>query len=133
MERNNLAEPYYYKNYGKYFVEKYRENAINVLGTDYFTETNNFGTPIKVEDNRRPNADLPTFWEFSQSVIDGYKMDEHWTPINEYCAICDNISLKAYQYILKYEELDREEDEFLRIKWNKILKTRSTINVNYRC
>ena len=111
-------------------VSAYRD-ILNVLGTDYFTDTNNFGTPIKVQDNRRPNADLPTFWEFSQSVIDGYKTDELWAPINEYCSICHPISLKAYQYILKYEELDKEEDEFLRhVKWDKILKTRSKINVN---
>jgi hypothetical protein len=132
LERNNLADPYYYNRFGQHFVEKYREHASKVLGIDYFTEKNNFGTPIEVQNNGRPNADLPTFWEFSQSVIDRYKIDEHWAPINEYCSICDIVSLKAYQYILKYEKLDKEEDEFLKhVKWNKILKKRLTINVNY--
>ena len=65
-------------------------------------------------------------------MLDRYKIDKHWTPINEYCSICDTVSLKAYQYILKYEELNTEEDEFLKhVKWDKKIKTRSKINVNH--
>ena len=130
LERNNLEEPYYYTVYGKYFVQKYREKAIKALGKDYFNEINNFGTPIKVLDNRRPNSDLPTFWEFAQSVIERYKMDEHWIPINEYCSICNPTMLKVFQYILKHEELEKEEELFLKhVKWDKKIKTRTKINV----
>ena len=132
LERNNLLEPYYYKTYGKYFVQKYRNAAIEKLGESYFYEENNFGTPVKVSDNRRPNADLPSFWEFAQSVIDKYRMDEHWQPINEYCSLCNVISMKAFQYILKFEELEKEENLFLsHVKWNvNNEKLGSKLNVN---
>lgn len=113
LERNNLEEPFYYKKFGKYFVEKYRDAAIKQLGESYFSKQNNFGTPINVKNNRRPNASLPSFWEFAQSVIDGYKIDEHWEPINEYCSLCNSISMKAFRYILKFEELEDEESMFL--------------------
>ena len=114
LERNNLEEPFYYRKFGKYFVDKYRKRAIDALGKDYFTEENNFGTPLKVLDNRRPNADLPSFWEFAQSVIERYKIDEHWMPINEFCSVCNRITLKAFHYILKFEELEREESAFIK-------------------
>ena len=83
IERNNVVEPYYYETYGKHFVKKYRERATRALGKDYFRKSDNFGTAVKVNDNRRPNSDLPSFWGFSQDVIDRYKLDEHWVPINE--------------------------------------------------
>ena len=132
LERNNLKEPFYYEKFGKHFVEKYREMAIEALGEEYFSKENNFGTPIKVFDNRRPNADLPSFWEFAQSVIDKYKIDEHWVPINEYCSICSPTTLKAFHYILKFEELSTEEAYFLEhCHWNisedKVVK----LNVNH--
>ena len=132
LERNNLLEPYYYKTYGKYFVQKYRKAAIKTLGESYFGEENNFGTPVKVLDDRRPNADLPSFWEFAQSVIDRYRMDEHWQPINEYCSVCNVISMKAFRYILKFEQLKTEENLFLsHVKWNvNNEKLGSKLNVN---
>ena len=131
LERNNLEEPFYYNKFGKLFVEKYRKKAIEVLGEEYFNEANNYGTPIQVKDNRRPNSDLPSFWEFSQSVIDDYKIDDHWRPIVEHCSICNTLSLKTYNYILKFEELEKEEDMFLiHTGWDKKIKSRKKVNVN---
>ena len=131
LERNNIEEPYYYNTFGKHFVKKYREKAKTALGEEYFTDTNNFGTPLKVKDNRRPNADLPTFWEFAQSVIDGYKMDEHWEPIYKCCSICNPSSLKAFEYVLKFENLLSEEKKFLEYhRWNISEKDILKLNIN---
>ena len=132
LERNNLLEPYYYKNYGKYFVQRYRNAAIRKLGESYFSEENNYGTPLKVLNGRRPNADLPSFWEFAQSVIDKYRMDMHWQPIKEYCSVCNVISMKTFRYILKFEELKNEENLFLsHVKWNvSNERLGSKLNVN---
>ena len=112
LERN-LEEPFYYDNFGKHFVEKYREKALKELGEDFFGKENNFGTPMKVLNNGRPNADLPSFWEFVQAIIDRYKMDEHWIPIYQFCSVCNPTAMKAFQYILKFEELETEEKMFL--------------------
>ena len=133
LERIPMGKsPYHnYNLYGKYFVERYRTQAIKALGEDYFNETNNFGTPLKVLDNRRPNSDLPSFWEFSQAVIERYKMDEHWIPINEYCSICNPITLKSFRYILKFEELYQEQALFIRhFQWDKMINKTSHRNVN---
>ena len=132
LERNNLEEPFYYEKYGKHFVKKYRKEAIKVLGDEYFSEQYNFGTPIKVPDNRRPNADLPTFWEFAQAVIDNFKIDEHWEPINRFCSICSPTTMKAFRYFLKFEELETEENMFLdHLDW-KIDKTQKIkLNINH--
>ena len=105
LERRNLEEPYYYVKYGNFFVKRYREKAIKVLGKEYFDKTNNFGTPLKVANNLRPNSDLPTFWEFVEAVTERYKLDEHWSPINEHCSICNQTSLKTFRFILKFEQM----------------------------
>ena len=132
LERNNIKEPFYFNNFGKYFVKKYREKAKTALGDEYFTEINNFGTPLQVKDNRRPNADLPSFWEFAQAVIDGYKMDEHWEPIYKYCSICNPVTLKAFKYILKFENLLSEEKQFLEYhRWNISEKDILKLNINH--
>ena len=131
LERNNLKEPFYYNTFGKYFVKRYREKAINTLGKEYFSEHNNFGTPLKVPNNRRPNAELPSFWEFSQAVIDGYKMDEHWEPIYKFCSVCHPANLKAFKYILKFEHLLTEENQFLKYhRWNISEKDMLKLNIN---
>ena len=113
LERNNLEQPYYYETFGKHFVEKYRQAAIKELGEFYFHKENNFGTPIKVLNDRRPDANLSSFWEFVHSVIDRYKIDEHWAPIFEFCSLCNVISMKTFQYILKFEELGNDECIFI--------------------
>ena len=129
LERNNLVETFYYEQFGKSFVKKYRKMAIEALGEQYFNKENHFGTPILVKDNRRPNSNLPSFWEFAQSVIDGFKIDEHWAPINKYCSICTYPA--TFKYVLKFEELEHEEKLFLiHSGWEKKIKRRKKINVN---
>lgn len=128
LERR-LEEPFYYDNFGKYFVDKYREQAIKELGIEYFNKENNFGTPLKVMNNGRPNADLPSFWEFAQSIIDRYKMDEHWVPIYQFCSVCNPTAMKGFRYILKFEELESEEMMFLsHVKWNVIESQTKKLN-----
>ena len=131
LERNNLIEPFYYEQFGKAFVKRYRKMAIEALGEQYFNKENHFGTPVLVKDNRRPNSNLPSFWEFAQSVIDGFKIDEHWAPINKYCSICSYPATRAFKYVLKFEELEHEEKLFLiHSGWERKIKRKEKINVN---
>ena len=86
----------YHQHYGEHFVKRYRQKAIQVLGNDFFNETNNFGTLTDVKDNLRPSSEFASFWEFAQSVIDRHKIDDHWVSIHEYCSICDPLIIKAF-------------------------------------
>ena len=63
-------------------------------------------------DGRRPTADLPTFWEFVQYVIEARRerMDEHWKPTVAYCSMC----IINYQYVIKFEDYINEGTQFLR-------------------
>ena len=127
-----LEEPYYYENFGRHFVDKYRTQAIKELGIEYFNKENNFGTPMKVLNNRRPNADLPSFWEFAQAIIDRYKMDEHWVPIYQFCSICNPTAMKGFKYILKFEQLETEEMMFLNhVKWDVHGEQLGKLNANH--
>ena len=131
LERN-LEDPYYYDNFGRHFVDKYRTQAIKELGIEYFDKENNFGTPMKVLNNRRPNADLPSFWEFVQAIIDRYRMDEHWVPIYQFCSICNPTAMKGFKYILKFEQLETEEMMFLNhVKWSVHGQQLRKLNANH--
>ena len=74
LERNNA---WFQKLYGQPFVSKYRQQAVKILGIDFFNETNNFGAVMNVPNNGRRSSNLPSFWEFAQSVIDRYKINVH--------------------------------------------------------
>ena len=73
----------------------------------------------------------PTFWEFVQAVINNAKylsnlpfddMSVHWRPIYQQCSVCHASMLSNVKYILKYENLDAEEDQLLRyLGWNDII------------
>ena len=128
LERNKT---WYHHHYGEHFVKRYRQQAIKVLGNDFFNETNNFGTLIDVKDNQRPSSEFASFWEFAQSVIDRYKIDEHWAPIYEYCSICDPLNIKAFRYFLKFENLNDEEDLFIRkFHWDTQILITEKLNQN---
>lgn len=128
IERDNS---WYHPHFGKYFVQKYRRQAIKVLGKDFFNQTNNFGTVTNVPQNRRPSSEFASFWEFAQAVIDRYKMDEHWMPISSYCSICSPINIKAFRYYLKFEYLEREEELFIkRFHWDDKINKTERINEN---
>ena len=87
---------------------------------------------MKVLNNRRPNADLPSFWEFAQAIIDRYKMDEHWVPIYQFCSICNPTAMKGFKYILKFEQLETEEMMFLNhVKWDVHGEQLGRLNANH--
>lgn len=82
-EHSSLVQDRYYNLYGRKIVGRYRERAIQKFGSDYFSEVNNFGSPVKVEN--RTSGDLPSWWEFVRWIIDQdqtkHDMDEHWRPV----------------------------------------------------
>jgi len=63
------AATYYYNEYGRKIVEKFREEALLRFGKEYFQGENHFGAPVKPLDFRN-TSDLPIFWEFVQMVIE---------------------------------------------------------------
>ena len=78
-----------------------------------FSHYNNYGAPLPVKNKGRPNANLPIFWEFVQFVIHQKKssMDEHWKPTANYCSMC----IINYDYVIKFEDLSQESQEFLKV------------------
>ena len=128
LERMDM---YYYETYGKKIVHRFRERALKILGEDYFSKSNNYGTLLNISPADRPNANLPSFWEFVQSVIIGLNMDEHWMPMYKYCSVCNLNDFSNDPYILKFESLDVEETAFLEyMGWDDIFSKTNKLNVN---
>ena len=128
LERMDM---YYYETYGKKIVYRFRERAWRTLGADFFSPSNNYGTLLKISTADRPNANLPSFWEFAQSVIIGLNMDEHWIPIYKYCSVCNLNQFSNNPYILKFESLDVEESAFVEyMGWEDIVNKTNKLNVN---
>ena len=46
-----------------------RQEAMARFGPEFFSQSNNFGTPLPVEGGKRFDW-LPTFWEFVQFILD---------------------------------------------------------------
>ena len=132
LERTHGNNSFYYQTYGKSMVHQFRNKAVEIFGSTFFSSSNNFGAIVPVPNDRRPDAKLPTFWEFVQYLLHPeipVGMDEHWTPMYYYCSICQKSQLAVYNYILKFEELDVEQPAFLK----HLLKTstiRNTQHVN---
>ena len=124
-------DQHYYEKYGKKIVYRFREKAIETLGSDFFDKSNNYGTFLKVENDNRPNANLPSFWEFVQSVIIKLNMDEHWQPMFQYCSVCHPIQLQVNPYILKFENLNQEQAAFIEdVGWRNAIDNTVQLNVN---
>ena len=51
----------------------------------------------------------PTFWEFVQFVLKRPTSDNHWRSYSSTCALCS----LHYDYVLRFEDLEREERLFL--------------------
>jgi len=64
LERYNN---YYYTNYGRKIVARFRKRAQAKFGSDFFSEKNNFGA--LVASPGRNSSSLPTWWEFVQYVL----------------------------------------------------------------
>ena len=81
----------------------------------------------------------PTFREFVQAVLrnlhyvdltSGSNLEVHWRPMYQQCSVCHPTKLSTLKYILKYEHLAEEEDEFLRLLgWNNIIKQTVRSNI----
>ena len=86
---------------------------------------------LNVTHGERPNANLPSFWEFAQSVIIKLNMDEHWKPMFQYCSVCDPTQMKLNPFILKFENLKEEQPAFLQeVGWNDKINQSMKLNVN---
>jgi len=97
---------WYYNTYGKKIVSKYRSKAVQRLGPQYFSEKNNFGSPLPVSSGWRSKS-LPSWWEFVQYLLhtSPARYDEHWKPVSTYCAPCSF----SFTRILHFENIQQEE------------------------
>ena len=130
LERYHPNNNFYFETHGKPIVQQFRRNAIDLLGSDFFNSSNNFGALLPVPGNRRPNAKLPSFWEFVQYLIRPeipMGMDEHWSPVYYYCSVCEKSRLAALNYVLKFENLNNEQPAFL----NYVLNVDSIDNIEH--
>ena len=62
-----MQQDNYYIKYGRKIVSQYRAAAIQRFGADFFSEKNNFGSPVGPVEARR--AELPSWWEFVQWIL----------------------------------------------------------------
>ena len=114
---------YYHNLYGRDMVKMFRHNATKKFGAAYFNKENNYGTMLKIGEKARPNSELPCFWEFVQAITRGSIDDGHWTPMYKFCSICHDTQLRTINYILRFENLEKETAEFLRhLKWDNSSK-----------
>ena len=134
---------YIFKDFASKTVKRYRDKAIQKFGNEGFQKIMNFGTTLPQKTNKEnpsvigSNTPLPSFWEFVQALINDYEginndyVYMHIRPMYGHCSICHEIQLKAFRYILKSEELDKEEPAFIRhMGWeNKINISEPKLNV----
>jgi hypothetical protein len=98
LERYNRK---YYSEFGWAMVSKYRGRALERLPESAFRRD---------RDQDGLLVELPTFWEFAQSIVDAaaandvFAMDEHWWPVHVACKTCE----VHYDYVVKIEHLRRE-------------------------
>ncbi len=109
-KRPDYDKNWYYRTYGKGIVSRYRKDSIHRFGKDFFSKDNNFGAPYEVQGFR--TEAMPTFWEFVQFVkaSNVAKMDEHWRPTTNYCALCN----AHYENIFLFENMDSGEGAYLK-------------------
>lgn len=108
---DSLAKDWYYKQYGSKMVGKYRRLAVKKFGDDFFSESNNFGSPVPLLPGRKRDANLPIFWEFVQALklSRPSRMDEHWQPTWQYCSLC----AVNYKTVIKFETI-ADESRYLK-------------------
>lgn len=128
LERSHEVD-YYQKKYGQKIIRKFRTEAIRVLGESYFNEENNFGAPIPVvPSERRKDASFPSFWEFVQFLkrTPSNYYDEHWKPMSLYCMLCKQAI--HYNYVIKYEHLQEEQDSFIHhMEWKELYSQENNV------
>ena len=62
--------------------------------------------PVIPSDRRRPEDNLPVFWEFVQWVLHTRDLNEHWAPISVHCPVCH----VDFDLVLKMENMDFEHE-----------------------
>jgi len=104
-----LGNNWYYKQYSKNIVARYRSEALRKFGSGFFSKENNFGAPLPVARSWR-SADMPSWWEFVQYLLNTSpsSYDEHWKPASMYCGVCSF----PYNRILHFENIENEEKFF---------------------
>ena len=50
---NSYSNDWYFKVYGSKMVKQSRKKALARFGSDFFSAANNFGTPVRVKDDKR--------------------------------------------------------------------------------
>ena len=125
-------------NAGSKIVEEFRDKA---KASGRFAEEEIFLASKKQLTVKQNLEIYPTFWEFVQAVIKNAEylcnlpvndLSVHWRPIYQQCSVCHASMLPNIKYILKYENLDAEEDEFLRyLGWNNIIHHKAHITYQH--
>lgn len=102
---------YYYRNYGREMVERFRGESVRRFGEAHLDAANGFGSPATVGDARTRDARNPTFWEFTRTLMTGdpAAMDEHWKPVALYCSPCS----VEYEAVVHFERLQGGEGDAL--------------------
>ena len=96
----NLGKDYYYNQYGKAIVTKFRKKYLAKFGADSLANSNNQGALYPA----LRTSQMPTWWEFVQWVISfqsPHSFDPHWRPAYVFCTPCSF----NYNYILKFENI----------------------------
>ena len=111
---------YYYDKYGRAIVQKYRKRGVQRFGREFYDKKGQNGSPVPSETR---TGSEPTFWEFVTAILETGIMDEHWTPIMESCSVC--AEKMRYDFIIKYEDLAREESYLVRrLGLEKVIRPR---------
>ncbi|XP_032678228.1 carbohydrate sulfotransferase 11-like [Odontomachus brunneus] len=90
-------------------LSAYRDKLEHMKGREYYYKR--FGRRIAFK-YRLPGNETklePTFEEFLRFIVNEKFFDEHWTPYYQTCEPC----AVRYDYILKFETLDRDENFFI--------------------
>ena len=135
-----------FKKFASKTVKRYRDKAIQNFGNARFETIQNFGSTLPKKLNNEKPSNIgdddpsPSFWEFVQVLINDYSIKDsikdnflymHIRPIYDHCCMCHEDQLSVFRYILRFEELEKEEPAFIRyMRWeNKINISQPKLNV----
>jgi len=102
----DLGKDYFYNNYGKHIVSRFRRKYLDKFGEESLNDSSNSGAPYPA----LRTSEMPTWWEFVQWVIsfpDPENLDPHWRPAYVLCTPCT----ARYNYILKFENIQEEQGQ----------------------
>ncbi|XP_063597108.1 carbohydrate sulfotransferase 13-like isoform X1 [Penaeus indicus] len=111
----NANKPWYYINYGQEMVRMFRAfpkqlTKAEVQGLQYQVAAKiQAGQPVALPGNPFADPLGPTFREFALFVVASRHADPHWMEFHDQCAVCNF----DYDFILKFENLHGESEQFL--------------------